>query len=125
MEVKGTIKKKLKLQSGTSKAGNEWQKLDVIITQSDEYSKEVCITAFGDKAIESVKRFNEGDSVEVSVNVESREYNGKYYTNITGWKWANGNTSKDNVTMGTDFTGTINLLDNKDTMLNGDADLPF
>ena len=125
MEVKGTIKKKLKLQSGTSKAGNEWQKLDVIITQSDEYSKEVCITAFGDKAIESVKRFNEGDSVEVSVNVESREYNGKYYTNITGWKWANGNTSKDNVIMGTDFTGTINLLDNKDTMLNGDADLPF
>jgi coenzyme F420-reducing hydrogenase alpha subunit len=125
MEVKGTIKKKLKLQNGTSKAGNEWQKLDVIITQSDEYSKEVCITAFGDKAIESVKRFNEGDSVEVSVNVESREYNGKYYTNITGWKWANGNTSKDNVTMGTDFTGTINLLDNKDTMLNGDADLPF
>mgnify|MGYP003641611899 CR=1 FL=1 len=125
MEVKGTIKKKLKLQSGTSKAGNEWQKLDVIITQSDEYSKEVCITAFGDKAIESVKRFNEGDSVEVSVNVESREYNGKYYTNITGWKWANGNTSKDNVTIGTDFTGTINLLDNKDTMLNGDADLPF
>ena len=55
---------------------------------------------------EAVKRFNEGDSVEVSVNVESREYNGKYYTNITGWKWANGNTSKDNVTMGTDFTGT-------------------
>ena len=106
MEIKGTIKKKLKLQSGTSKAGNEWQKLDVIITQSDEYSKEVCITAFGDKAIESVKRINEGDSVEVSVNVESREYNGKYYTNITGWKWANGNTSKDNVTMGTDFTGT-------------------
>ena len=125
MEVKGIIKKKLKLQSGTSKAGNEWQKLDVIITQSDEYSKEVCITAFGDKAIESVKRFNEGDSVEVSVNVESREYNGKYYTNITGWKWANGNTSKDNVIMGTDFTDTINLLDNKDTMLNGDADLPF
>lgn len=125
MEVKGTIKKKLKLQSGTSKAGNEWQKLDVIITQSDEYSKEVCITAFGNKAIESVKRFNEGDSVEVSVNVESREYNGKYYTNITGWKWANGNASKDNVIMGTDFTDTINLLDNKDTMLNGDADLPF
>ena len=105
MEVKGIIKKKLKLQSGTSKAGNEWQKLDVIITQSDEYSKEVCITAFGDKAIESVKRFNEGDSVEVSVNVESREFNGKYYTNITGWKWVNGNnelSDKDMVTFDDD-----------------------
>jgi len=91
MEVKGTIKKKLKLQSGTSKAGNEWQKIDVIIQQPGEYGKEVSVTAFGDEAIESVNRFNEGDSVEVSVNVESREYNGKYYTNITGWKWANGN----------------------------------
>ena len=40
MEIKGTISKKLKLQSGTSKAGNEWKKLDVIITQLDEYSKE-------------------------------------------------------------------------------------
>ena len=39
--------------------------------------KKVCITAFGDKAIDSVKRFNVGDSVEVSVNVESREFNGK------------------------------------------------
>jgi len=107
MEVKGIIKKKLKLQSGTSKAGNEWQKIDVIIQQPGEYGKEVSVTAFGDETIESVNRFNEGDSVEVSVNVESREYNGKYYTNITGWKWANGNTSKDNVIMGTDFTGTM------------------
>ena len=106
MEVKGTIKKKLK-KNGTSKAGNEWQKIDVIIQQPGEYGKEVSVTAFGDEAIESVNRFNEGDSVEVSVNVESREYNGKYYTNITGWKWANGNTSKDNVIMGTDFTGTM------------------
>jgi len=124
MEIKGTIKKKLK-KNGRSKAGNEWQKIDVIIQQPGEYGKEVSVTAFGDETIESVNRFNEGDSVEVSVNVESREYNGKYYTNITGWKWANGNTSKDNVIMGTDFTDTINLLDNKDTMLNGDADLPF
>ncbi len=105
MEIKGTIKKKLK-KNGTSKAGKEWQKIDVTIQQPGEDGKEVSVTAFGDEAIESVNRFNEGDSVEVSVNVESREYNGKYYTNITGWKWANGITSKDNVTMGTDFTGT-------------------
>ena len=106
MEIKGAIKKKLK-KNGRSKAGNEWQKIDVIIQQPGEYGKEVSVTAFGDETIESVNRFNEGDSVEVSVNVESREYNGKYYTNITGWKWANGNTSKDNVIMGTDFTGTM------------------
>jgi len=106
MEVKGTIKKKLKLQSGTSKAGKEWQKIDVIIQQPGEYGSEVCVTAFGNQHIESINRFNVGDSIEVSVNIESRAFNGRYYTNIGGWKWANGNTSKDNVTMGTDFTGT-------------------
>ena len=104
MEIKGTIKKKLK-KNGTSKAGNEWQKIDVIIQQHGEYGKEVSVTAFGDEAIESVNRFNEGDSVEVSVNVESREFNGKYYTNITGWKWVNGNnelSDKDMVTFDDD-----------------------
>ena len=89
MEIKGTISKKLKLESGTSKAGKEWKKLDVIIQQPGEYGTAVCITAFGDQHIESINRFNIGDSIEVSVNIESREFNGRYYTNIGGWKWSN------------------------------------
>ena len=92
MEISGTIKKILPLQSGTSKAGNEWKKRDVIITQLDEYAKDVCITAFGDKAVQSISRFIIGDTVDVKVNVESREFNDKYYTNLNGYWWANKNS---------------------------------
>ena len=92
MEISGTIKKILPLQSGTSKGGNEWKKRDVVITQFDEYAKDVCITAFGDKAVQSISRFIVGDTVDVKVNAESREFNGKYYTNLNGYWWANKNS---------------------------------
>ena len=75
MEISGTIKKILPLQSGTSKAGNEWKKRDVILTQFNadpKYVKDVCITAIGDKELESISRFVIGDTVDVKVNVESR-----------------------------------------------------
>tara|TARA_R100001594_G_scaffold31677_2_gene59074 strand:- start:8854 stop:9195 length:342 start_codon:yes stop_codon:yes gene_type:complete len=95
MEISGTIKKILPLKSGTSEAGYEWKKRDVILTQFNadpKYVKDVCITAFGDKALESMSRFIVGDTVDVKVNVESREFNGKYYTNLTGHWWANKNS---------------------------------
>ena len=53
--------------------------------------------------------------VNVSINLSSREYNGKYYHNINGWFIAK---------LGQETVGK-NLLDNKDTMLNGESDLPF
>tara|TARA_R100000808_G_scaffold9922_1_gene26923 strand:- start:640 stop:969 length:330 start_codon:yes stop_codon:yes gene_type:complete len=95
MEISGTIKKILPLQSGTSEAGYEWKKRDVILTQFNadpKYAKDVCITAFGGAALESISRFIVGDTVDVKVNVESREFNGKYYTNLTGHWWANKNS---------------------------------
>jgi len=97
MEIKGTIVKILPLQSGTSKAGNDWKKKDVVITQfhSDpKYVKDVCVTAFGDKALESLSKFVVGDTIDVKVNAESREFNGKYYTNLNGHWWANKNADK-------------------------------
>jgi len=97
MEIKGTIVKILPLKSGTSKAGNEWKKRDVVITQFNadpKYVKDVCVTAFGDTALESLSKCNEGDTVDVKVNAESREFNGKYYTNLNGHWWANKNADK-------------------------------
>ena len=110
MEISGTIKKILPLQSGTSKAGNEWKKRDLVITQLDEYAKDVCITAFGDKAVQSISRFIVGDIVDVKVNVESREFNGKYYTNLNGYWWANKNSHNE---------------ESVDFVTSDDKDLPF
>ena len=40
----------------------------------------------------NLQKYNEvGQDVEVSVNVSSREYNGKYFHNLAAWKiWAGG-----------------------------------
>jgi hypothetical protein len=45
----------------------------------------VCFTLFNDKnaLLEKVK---EGDDVEVFFNLESREFNGKWYHNVNAWK---------------------------------------
>ena len=91
MEIRGKITKILPLETGVSKAGNDWKKQEVILTQFDKYSSIVCVTAFGDSALKALNGFNVGDTVDVSVNIKSRESGGKYYTSINAWSWSNKN----------------------------------
>lgn len=85
MEVKGTLIQVLKIESGTSKAGKEWQKQDFVIETNEQYPKKVCFTLFGDK-VSLINGVKEGDEVEVFFNLESRDFNGKWYHNINAWK---------------------------------------
>ena len=42
---------------------------------------------FGEEKVDNLLKFNKvGQDVDVSFNVESREYNGKYYTDLQAWK---------------------------------------
>lgn len=85
MNVIGKLTKKLEVVSGVSKSGKEWKKQSVIIEQTGtDYNKEVVISFFGDK-LKSLRDINEGSDVNVSVNLSSREFKGKYYHNIDGW----------------------------------------
>ena len=85
MNVIGKLTKKLDIESGISKSGKEWNKQSVIVEQTgNDYNKEVVISFFGDK-IKSIRDIEEGSEVNVSINLSSREYNGKYYHNIDGW----------------------------------------
>ena len=77
MEITGKIIKKLDVESGISKAGKEWQKQSILVEQSGEYNKEVVISFFGDK-MKSIRDVEEGSEVNVSINLSSREFNGKY-----------------------------------------------
>lgn len=88
MEFEGVVFRKLPEQTGTSARG-EWKKQDVVFELPGEYSRKVCVTFFGDRA-EDATRLNEGDTVQVSANVESREYNGKWYTDVKAWKISRG-----------------------------------
>ncbi|WP_346856783.1 DUF3127 domain-containing protein [uncultured Draconibacterium sp.] len=85
LSVKGKIEQILKPESGTSKAGKEWSKQEFVIETDDQYPKKVCFTLFGDK-VSLVNGLSAGQEVEVSFNMESREYNGRWFHNINAWK---------------------------------------
>ena len=85
MNVIGKLIKKLDVESGISKTGKEWKKQSILVEQSGtDYNKEVVVSFFGDK-IKSLRDIQEGSEVNISINLSSREYNGRYYHNIDGW----------------------------------------
>ena len=85
MNVIGKLISKLERETGVSKSGKTWEKQAILVEQSGtDYNKEVVISFFGDK-IKSIRDIEEGSDVNVSINLSSREYNGKYYHNIDGW----------------------------------------
>ena len=85
MEIIGKLIKKLDIEGGVSKTGKEWKKQSILVEQfGTDYNKEVVISFFGDK-IKNLRDVQEGSDVAVSINLSSREFNGKYYHNIDGW----------------------------------------
>ena len=83
MDLKGKIVQILPPQTGMGKKG-QWKKQEFIVETQSQYPKKVCLSAWGDK----IDQFNlaVGDTVNVSVELESREYNSRWYTEARAWK---------------------------------------
>ena len=92
MEISGKIIEILEVKSGKS-ANGEWRKQEYVLETEAQYPKKVCFMAWGDK----IDQFNiqQGETVEVSIDLESREYNGRWYTDVKAWK-----VSRDDATAG-------------------------
>ena len=86
MELKGKLEQKLTVESGTSKAGKEWKKQTIIINNGDQYNPNTSISFFGDDKVKMLEKFNVGQDLTVGVNISSKEFNGKWYNQIDGWK---------------------------------------
>lgn len=84
MEIIGKIILKLPLQTGVSKAGNNWSKQEYVLETQENFPKKVHFDFFGDRATQY--DLQEGQMVKLSFDIESREYNGRWYTSIRGWK---------------------------------------
>lgn len=84
MEVKGKIIQKFDLQSGTSKAGNPWKKQNYLLETLDSFPRKIYFDFFGDRADQYPLEV--GDMINLSFDIECREYQGRYYTDIRGWK---------------------------------------
>ncbi|WP_341227575.1 DUF3127 domain-containing protein [uncultured Arcticibacterium sp.] len=83
MEISGNIVQVLPLQSGEGKNGT-WRKQDFVIETEGTYPKKVCVSMWGDKINENL--IKAGTTVTASIEVESREYNGRWYTDVRAWK---------------------------------------
>ena len=84
MKITGKLVAKLERETGTSKSGKAWEKQSILIEQNTDYNKEVVVSFFGDK-VKKLRDIEEGSEVNVSINLSSREFKGKYYHNIDGW----------------------------------------
>ena len=70
-------------QSGESDRG-KWQRQDVIFELQQEFSRRVCVKFFNRES--EVQKLRVGGLYTVSSNLESREYNGRWYTDVSVWR---------------------------------------
>ena len=83
MQITAKLTQKLPLQTGTGKNG-EWKKQDVIVETDGQYPKKICISIWGDKINDSI--LIPGKTLKIDFDVESREYNSRWYTDVKAWK---------------------------------------
>lgn len=84
---KGVVTAISQLQSGTSKSGKQWQRVDVVLTYDNskpEYPKAILFSVMND----NIGKFNfqQGCEYEVEVDFSCREYNGRTYMSASCWK---------------------------------------
>lgn len=85
MELKAKLKTILPLQQGVSQKG-KWQKCEALVTTtSGQYTHEVCLTFFGEK-VNLLAQCQPGNTYMFSVDLNSREHNGRWYNDIICWK---------------------------------------
>ncbi|WP_304233289.1 DUF3127 domain-containing protein [Jiulongibacter sediminis] len=114
MEISGNIIQVLPLQSGEGKNG-PWKKQDFVIETESQYPKKVCISMWGDRIDENMIKV--GNGVTASIDVESREYNGRWYTDVKAWKLeaSTAGEAGDEISAPADIPAAV----------EGEDDLPF
>lgn len=89
MELKAKFVKLLDFASGEGKNG-VWKKQEFLVETEGKFPKNVKIVAWGDEVIDSLKGFTGGDDITAHIDIESREFNNKYYTDVKAWKIEGG-----------------------------------
>lgn len=115
MQLSAKLIQILPLQTGTGKNG-QWKKQDIIVETETTYPKKICVSVWGDKI--DANHLQPGNLLKIDFDVESREYNGRWYTDIKAWKIeVAGSSATAGAEKVTGNTGPENT--------NNDDDLPF
>ncbi len=116
LEVTGKVFKIMPEVTGEGRNG-QWKKQEFVIETEEQYPKKVCMSVWGDKT-DVVKQLQIGDSVKVGINIDSREYNERWYTDVRAWKI-------DKMGAPAAGSGQAPAMDNLPPMPDDENDLPF
>ncbi len=83
LKITGTVKQVLEEQSGESRNG-PWRKQEFILETDGKYPKSVCMVMWGDNIDEFAVQVDE--RLTAHIDIASREYNGRWYTDVKAWK---------------------------------------
>jgi len=125
LEITGKLLTKMPVQSGTSARG-EWSKQEFILEGSDDFKRKVCLSVWGADQVAVLAGCREGETLTVSFNIESREYNQRWYTDVRAWrivKEESGTVRPAGPVTGGSFAGADSA--GEDTGEDDADDLPF
>ena len=83
LQITGEVTSVLEEQSGEGKNG-PWRKQEFVLDTPGDYPKQVCIVQWGD----NIDKFGVqvGETITAHIDIQSREYNGRWYTDVKMWK---------------------------------------
>lgn len=90
MEIIGKIVQLGNLTEGNGARG-AWRKQELIIETLEQYPKKVCLVCWGDRVTEA-QNFIIGQTIKAQISIESREFNGKWYTDVRPFRFDNDTT---------------------------------
>jgi hypothetical protein len=117
MEINGRIIELLPEKSGES-ANGLWRKQEYILETDGQYPKRICFMAWGNK----IDQFGikQGENLVISVDLESREYNGRWYTDVKAWK-----ISREDASSHADVQPQSPISVGKRDLVISEDDIPF
>lgn len=86
LELEGRIARKFSVQTGNSARG-AWSKQEFIFEyQEGNFPSQICMNVWGEDKVRELEKYQVGDRVKISFNLSSREYNGRWYTDVRAWR---------------------------------------
>jgi len=86
MQITGNLTQRKAVQNGVSKQGKEWSKQIFHIDTGAQYNSEAHFYVFGVDKINELERLPIGTKITIHFNINSKEFNGKSYTDLEAWK---------------------------------------
>lgn len=86
MNIQGKLLQVTEPESKTGKNGKDYISAIAVIETEGTYPKKIAISLGKEELINQASQKRLGEVVSFEINIESREYQGKWYNSIMAWK---------------------------------------